>query len=68
VFLYFQGEKGPIGFVGLGNMGNHMARNLIKNGYRVVTYDVTDAPLNVAKNDGKNLINFHFSKEMFLVE
>lgn len=29
-----------IGFVGLGNMGYHMVKNLIKNGFEVYTYDV----------------------------
>ena len=30
----------PIGFIGLGNMGAHMARNLVKNGNEVLVYDV----------------------------
>ncbi|MBV1698194.1 MAG: NAD(P)-dependent oxidoreductase [Hyphomicrobiales bacterium] len=29
-----------IGFIGLGNMGSHMARRLIEAGHRVVVYDV----------------------------
>lgn len=29
-----------IGFVGLGNMGYHMVKNLIKNGFEVYTYDI----------------------------
>ncbi|XP_077259530.1 putative 3-hydroxyisobutyrate dehydrogenase, mitochondrial isoform X6 [Temnothorax americanus] len=29
-----------IGFVGLGNMGGHMARNLLKKGYKLTVYDV----------------------------
>jgi 3-hydroxyisobutyrate dehydrogenase-like beta-hydroxyacid dehydrogenase len=29
-----------IGFVGLGNMGAHMARNLIKKGHQLVVYDI----------------------------
>jgi 3-hydroxyisobutyrate dehydrogenase-like beta-hydroxyacid dehydrogenase len=28
-----------IGFIGLGNMGAHMARNLMKNGHQLVVYD-----------------------------
>lgn len=32
-----------IGFVGLGNMGAYMARNLIKNGQKLVVYDVKNA-------------------------
>ncbi|CAI5452674.1 unnamed protein product [Caenorhabditis angaria] len=29
-----------IGFIGLGNMGGHMARNLLKNGKKLIVYDV----------------------------
>lgn len=29
-----------IGFIGLGNMGAHMARNLIKKGHELIVYDV----------------------------
>ncbi|KAL6266725.1 hypothetical protein P5V15_003561 [Pogonomyrmex californicus] len=29
-----------IGFLGLGNMGGHMARNLLKKGYQLTVYDV----------------------------
>lgn len=29
-----------VGFVGLGNMGGHMARNLLKKGYELTVYDV----------------------------
>ena len=28
-----------IGFIGLGNMGAHMARRLLEAGHRVVVYD-----------------------------
>lgn len=33
-------SKTPVGFIGLGNMGNPMAKNLIKHGYPVIAYDV----------------------------
>lgn len=36
------GETPPVGFVGLGAMGGHMARRLVEAGYTVVVYD-TDA-------------------------
>jgi len=39
----FASEAGPlsrIGFIGLGNMGAHMARNLMKQGHPVTCYDV----------------------------
>lgn len=32
-----------LGFIGLGHMGNPMAKNLIKAGYAVIVYDVTQA-------------------------
>ena len=32
-----------IGFIGLGNMGKHMAANLLKAGHSVVVYDGTVA-------------------------
>ncbi|XP_037119175.1 3-hydroxyisobutyrate dehydrogenase a isoform X1 [Syngnathus acus] len=33
-------SKTPIGFIGLGNMGSPMAKNLLKNGYPVIATDV----------------------------
>ncbi|XP_038595741.1 3-hydroxyisobutyrate dehydrogenase, mitochondrial isoform X1 [Tachyglossus aculeatus] len=33
-------SKTPVGFIGLGNMGNPMAKNLVKHGYPVIAYDV----------------------------
>ncbi|XP_034984858.1 3-hydroxyisobutyrate dehydrogenase, mitochondrial isoform X1 [Zootoca vivipara] len=33
-------SKTAVGFVGLGNMGNPMAKNLVKHGYPVIAYDV----------------------------
>ncbi|KAI5741443.1 hypothetical protein M8J76_013642 [Diaphorina citri] len=44
-----------IGFIGLGNMGSHMARNLLKNGHDVIVYDKnTDASQTLAK-EGANM-------------
>lgn len=34
------GTKKKIGFIGVGKMGNPMARNLIKNGYSLKVYDI----------------------------
>ncbi|XP_025946107.1 3-hydroxyisobutyrate dehydrogenase, mitochondrial-like isoform X3 [Apteryx rowi] len=57
-------SKTPVGFIGLGNMGNPMAKNLVKHGYPVIAYDVfpeackefqdlgaqvTDSPADVAE-------------------
>ncbi len=33
-------SKTSVGFVGLGNMGNPMAKNLLKHGYPVIATDV----------------------------
>ncbi len=33
-------SKTQVGFIGLGNMGNPMAKNLIKHGYPVMATDV----------------------------
>lgn len=41
-----------IGIVGLGNMGNPMARNLVKNGHAVKGYDVVPALLDKAASQG----------------
>jgi 3-hydroxyisobutyrate dehydrogenase-like beta-hydroxyacid dehydrogenase len=32
----------PVGFIGLGNMGAHMANNLMKNGYPLIVNDVNE--------------------------
>jgi len=32
-----------IGFIGLGNMGSHMATNLVKKGHSLVVYDLQSA-------------------------
>ena len=36
----YKAGKQIVGFVGLGNMGEPMARNLLKNGYSVNAFDV----------------------------
>ena len=41
-----------IGFIGLGNMGNPMARNLVKNGHAVKGYDVVPSLLDKAATQG----------------
>lgn len=45
VFLT-QSKQALIGFIGLGNMGAHMARNLIKKGHELVVYDVNTQSVN----------------------
>jgi 3-hydroxyisobutyrate dehydrogenase len=41
-----------IGFVGLGNMGAPMVRNLAKAGHRVAVFDIVPAAVEAAKADG----------------
>ena len=42
----------PIGFIGLGNMGAHMARNLIKAGHSVIVYDLNASAVDSLKQAG----------------
>src|SRR5262249_6994356 len=41
-----------IAFIGLGNMGNPMAANLVKAGHTVTGYDLVERLCNVAKEAG----------------
>ncbi len=41
-----------IAFVGLGNMGGHMAANLVAAGYGVTAFDLSEAALQQAVNNG----------------
>lgn len=41
-----------VGFIGLGNMGGHMARNCMKAGYKVVAFDVVPASLEAISSAG----------------
>lgn len=34
-----------IGFIGLGNMGSHMARNILKKGYKLIVFDVNESAM-----------------------
>jgi len=47
-----QGNKKKMGFVGLGNMGAHMASNLLKAGYGVVVFDVNPTATEKLKEKG----------------
>ncbi len=33
-----------VGLIGLGNMGTGMAKNLVKNGFRLMVYDTVTKP------------------------
>jgi 3-hydroxyisobutyrate dehydrogenase-like beta-hydroxyacid dehydrogenase len=52
LMVFFQATQDTIGFVGLGNMGNHMARNLVKKGYKLVIYDVSKDAVGSLKEEG----------------
>ncbi len=45
----------PVGFIGLGNMGGHMAHNLLKKGHNLIVYDVTQPSVEVVKGYGAAL-------------
>ena len=52
----FQSADGEVvGFVGLGNMGAHMARNLVKKGYPVLVYDLNQDSVNSLKEAGQSV-------------
>ena len=42
----------PIGFVGLGEMGYGMARNLVENGHDVLAFELAEQPLERLKQQG----------------
>ena len=48
-------SSSPIGFIGLGNMGAHMARNLIKNGHKVVVFDLNKDAVAALKQAGAHV-------------
>ncbi|XP_040289516.1 3-hydroxyisobutyrate dehydrogenase, mitochondrial [Bufo bufo] len=49
-------SKTPIGFVGLGNMGNPMAKNLLKHGYPVIAYDVFPEACKEVQDTGAQIV------------
>ena len=44
--LFIQATKQTIGFIGLGNMGGPMAKNLARKGYSVKGFDVSQERIN----------------------
>ncbi len=63
-----QSEKGAsrmrIGFIGLGNMGGHMARNLVKAGHSLVAFDVQKASVDRLVAAGGNVKSAGSPKEV----
>ncbi|KAL6873788.1 hypothetical protein ACP4OV_013870 [Aristida adscensionis] len=41
-----------VGFIGLGNMGSHMARNLVMAGYKVTVHDINESAMKKFSDDG----------------
>jgi 3-hydroxyisobutyrate dehydrogenase-like beta-hydroxyacid dehydrogenase len=50
-------EKKKIGFIGVGKMGNPMARNLIKNGYALKVFDVVPEARQVFADHGAEVVD-----------
>lgn len=46
-------ENKVVGVIGLGNMGGHMANNLLTKGNNIAVYDVFDTAVETAVNNGK---------------
>lgn len=42
---HFSAAQKKVGFVGMGNMGLHMAGNLVKNGFEVKGFDLSEQTL-----------------------
>jgi len=49
--------KDPIGFIGLGNMGLGMARNILRAGFPLIGYDVREEPLRAIEGMGGQRAN-----------
>jgi len=45
--------QNEVGFIGLGNMGAHMARNLLKKNWKVTVYDINEDAVQAAVQDGQ---------------
>jgi len=53
---YLSSTSGHVGFVGLGNMGGHMANNIAKSGHKIVVCDLNaDAISMVVKESGASV-------------
>ncbi|KAK2142595.1 hypothetical protein LSH36_935g00064 [Paralvinella palmiformis] len=42
----------PVGFIGLGNMGGHMARNLLSKNFKVIVYDALPNNMKILEKSG----------------
>ena len=46
-----------IAFIGVGNMGNPMAQQLVNAGKQVKVFDVSEQAVKIAKETGLNVVN-----------
>ena len=46
-----------IAFIGVGNMGNPMAENLLKSGKRIRVFDTSNKMIELAKKKGLNTVD-----------
>ena len=46
-----------IAFIGVGNMGNPMAQQLVNAGKQVKVFDVSEHAVKIAKETGLNVVN-----------
>ena len=46
-----------IAFIGVGNMGNPMAQQLVNAGKQVKVFDVSEQAIKIAKENGLNVVN-----------
>lgn len=45
-----------VGFIGLGNMGTHMAKNLLSKGHPLVVYDIQSASTGALEKLGARVV------------
>uniref|UniRef100_A0A4W5PHM8 3-hydroxyisobutyrate dehydrogenase n=1 Tax=Hucho hucho TaxID=62062 RepID=A0A4W5PHM8_9TELE len=50
-------SKTPVGFIGLGNMGSPMAKNLLKHGYPVIATDVFPESCKELQDEGAQILD-----------
>ncbi|KAL7829893.1 hypothetical protein AOLI_G00307780 [Acnodon oligacanthus] len=57
VFCRTMASKTPVGFIGLGNMGTPMAKNLLKNGYPVIATDAFPESCKELQDSGAQILD-----------
>ncbi len=48
---------GPVGFIGLGNMGRPMALNLVQGGFALVVHDIDPAKVGRLRERGARVVD-----------